>query len=352
MNNYCEMYNQELQKRKNLQSKNISTLNNSQSINNQNCANNVDKQIYSNKDTDNEYTNNLLNQEIINVEDDLKYNKQQDCDLENINKTNQGSENMFFKKKNSNVNVDNSAQNVDNLKFDTTCLNSQSNNQINNQFDNNINNKVNSQFNNKQINQFNIIDNNQTVQTLKDDGYNAPQTPLVTPIETTPQQNNSEIIVDNPNNNLLYGLRDTYCDYRTVKILKNLMSSIVSELTAINTYTYQHQIARLSNIELSTALNKIAKDEMEHLQMLSYAIVQFGGRPKYTNANNVFWNARYVDYSIVTSDFLQTDIKNEQIAIANYEKAIQKVTNQSLKNMFTNIIADERRHIEILSKFL
>ena len=68
MNNYCEMYNQELQKRKNLQSQNISTLNNSQSINNQNCilnTNNDDKQIYNNKDANNEHTNNLLNQEII-----------------------------------------------------------------------------------------------------------------------------------------------------------------------------------------------------------------------------------------------------------------------------------------------
>ena len=314
MNNYCEIYEQELQKRKKLQknlSNQINVINNNQLI-----TNNYDNKLVENpeienkpvfnsdKKLDNQDENNFfdknINQELNEKQEfntNLNLNKKQDnVELNNNLNTYQGSDNMQNQNiKNDNVNVDNSAQIVD------------SSSQLHN----------NQTFNDTKI--------------LKDDNY-------VEPIPQTPTPNNPQNNqpINNVINNLLFGLSGTSCDYRTVKVLKNLMSSIISEMTAVNTYVYQHQIANLTNTELGQALNLIAKDEMKHLEMLSYAIVQFGGRPKYTNANNVFWNARYVDYSINIPDFLQNDIKAERQAILNYEKAIAKVSNQSLKNMFRN----------------
>ena len=46
------------------------------------------------------------------------------------------------------------------------------------------------------------------------------------------------------------------------------------------------------------------------------------------------------------------NIRAEQKAISDYEYAIEHVDNQSLKEMFKKIIADERNHIAIFQAII
>lgn len=137
---------------------------------------------------------------------------------------------------------------------------------------------------------------------------------------------------------------------KTVRVLKNLMSGYDSELKAVLQYFFQSSISHKVEPEISNILEEISIVEMMHLEMLSHAIVDFGGDPKYENAQGYYFNAEAVAYSTKLKDILDINIKNEEIAIQNYNKAIEMVDNNSLKNLFKRIIEDEKLHLQIFTQ--
>ncbi len=136
-------------------------------------------------------------------------------------------------------------------------------------------------------------------------------------------------------------------DSMTVAVLKNLASSRTSELSAVTQYIYQSVIADKTNSEIADILEEIGIVEMTHLDMLMHAITDFGGVPKYEDSRGNAFTTQYTNYTQRLREMLDNNIMAEKNTIEEYESAINKVKNVSLKDLFRRIIEDEQRHIEI-----
>ena len=145
-------------------------------------------------------------------------------------------------------------------------------------------------------------------------------------------------------------LVDVMEDMSTVAILKNLVSGRVGELPATLQYVYQSVIAGKTNQEISDVFEEIGVVEMIHMDMLMHAVTLFGGVPKYEDSQGNFYNTANVNYSLKLREMLDNNIRAETMAIENYQMAIGKVKNESLKDLFARIIEDEQRHLEIFKK--
>ena len=136
-------------------------------------------------------------------------------------------------------------------------------------------------------------------------------------------------------------------DLSTVAILKNLANGRVGELGGVLQYVYQSVIADKTNQEIGEIFEEIGIVEMVHLDMLMHAITNFGGTPKYEDFQGNFFNVAHINYSTRLMEMLESNIRAETASIENYEMAINKVKNKSLKELFARIIEDEERHVEI-----
>lgn len=162
------------------------------------------------------------------------------------------------------------------------------------------------------------------------------------------QFENVEVKLDLPYPEII----DAVSDYNTVAILKNLATSVKGELNGVLQYIYQSVVANKYNNEIAEIFEEIGIVEMMHLDMLMNAIVEFGGIPKYEDSNGNPFNMSNINYSLKLKDMLQTNIKDEQMALEAYTKAIAKVQNKSLKELLERIVLDEKHHLEIFKNIL
>ena len=140
---------------------------------------------------------------------------------------------------------------------------------------------------------------------------------------------------------------DAVDDKQVVAILKNLAMGRPGEIAAANQYVYQSVIADKTNEDIAGIFEEIGIVEMMHLDMLMHAITDFGGNPEYRDAQGNFFNTSTINYTNKLNEMLENNIRAETIAIENYQMAIDRVQNQSLKELFMRIIEDEKRHIEV-----
>ena len=157
-----------------------------------------------------------------------------------------------------------------------------------------------------------------------------------------------EVKIDKPYPQIV----DAADDRETVGILKNLATSKNGELGGILQYIYQSVISNKINEDISSIFEEIGIVEMMHLDMLMSAIVDFGGIPRYEDSMGNPFNVSNINYSLKLKDILQNNIKDEQIAIENYSRAISRVKNQSLKELLERIKLDEERHLQIFKQIL
>lgn len=139
-------------------------------------------------------------------------------------------------------------------------------------------------------------------------------------------------------------------DRTTVSVLKNLLSSRVSELTGVLQYAFQSVVADRTDNEIASILEEISIVEMLHMEKLMHAITDFGGVPRFEDSQGVNFNSSYVYYSTKLKDMLDANIAGEKRAIEDYTSAIAKVKNESLKNLLKRIIQDEELHIKIFKQ--
>lgn len=142
---------------------------------------------------------------------------------------------------------------------------------------------------------------------------------------------------------------------RFAAILSNDYAGMVSEMTAITQYLFQHFIIEDSNKELAAVLECIAVVEMHHLEIIGELITDFGGDPQFRvmgKRNNAFWSGRYPVYLKNPQRFIKEDIKSEQQAIRNYQMHISLIDDMYVKKVLERIILDEENHIKIFESFL
>lgn len=133
------------------------------------------------------------------------------------------------------------------------------------------------------------------------------------------------------------------------KLLMPSYAGIASELTAVTTYTFQSLITE-SKEELSDALAGIAKVEMKHMRLLGQAIYRLGGYP--IMGARSYWSGNMAGYTLDPKKFLRMNIASEEAAIANYERTILALSDDSVKLLLERIILDEELHIEIFKELL
>lgn len=168
--------------------------------------------------------------------------------------------------------------------------------------------------------------------------------PTPVPVQPAPRPNPAPAPTNT--NPLRYTqITGAFCDQRTVRILRRLLAGRWGELSAVTTYIFQHIIS-CGDDNLANALRLIALDEMRHMELLGSAIVSFGGIPRFSSEGS-FWSARNTNYQTAPAIFIADNIRAEQRAIRNYEDAIQRVSNPSLRALLGEIVEDERRHIQI-----
>lgn len=142
------------------------------------------------------------------------------------------------------------------------------------------------------------------------------------------------------------------CDCKVVRILKNLLSGRYGSLTGLHSYLFQNILSNNTNQNLKNALNALSLEELLHAQLLGNAIQSFGGVPRFSNGQGSFWNARNVNYITDVPQFIRANIAREQRIIQEYQSAVSKITNESLKLLLNEIIQDKQRHITILNSYL
>lgn len=162
----------------------------------------------------------------------------------------------------------------------------------------------------------------------------------------------NEVIVkpDISNDNLkLTNINNCCC---TVKCLKLLIGSRFSELTQLNQFIFQSILIKEQNPNLYNSLRNIILENVSHLEILGDAVIKFGGRLKFSNGQGTPWSSRYLNYETNQNIFLNNNIRLLELNISNYEKAINCVRNDSLKNILRKIIEDKRRHINIFRNYI
>ncbi|MDD4111267.1 MAG: ferritin family protein [Clostridia bacterium] len=137
-----------------------------------------------------------------------------------------------------------------------------------------------------------------------------------------------------------------------VKQLKMLATGRNGELTAILTYLYQYYIFNEDYPEIANSLEQISIIEMKHYELISKAIVEFGGDPNLTNGQGDIWTGRNVDTEKNIKRALLNNIKGEEDAIMDYTRAAKETTNQSLAALYLRIAEDETQHIIVLKGLL
>ena len=134
-------------------------------------------------------------------------------------------------------------------------------------------------------------------------------------------------------------------DLFTAGIIKNLATARVGELKAILQYNYQSIVADKIEEDIARIFQEIGIVEMMHLDMLMRAETAFGGDARYEDSQGNIFNTGLINYSTKLKDMLDYNLASEYKAIEAYQSAINRVKNESLKELFERIIQDEKKHI-------
>lgn len=136
------------------------------------------------------------------------------------------------------------------------------------------------------------------------------------------------------------------------KILLQNYAGEISEDTSIHLYKYQHFLQSDKWKEFSEALNRIARDEALHIELLGETILKLGLNPIYATIGALtgerdYWTSENVDYVDVVEKMLQTDIRVESLAITQYELHKEIIDDIYIKALIDRIVEDEIQHLSI-----
>ena len=125
-----------------------------------------------------------------------------------------------------------------------------------------------------------------------------------------------------------------------------------SELTAITTYIYQNWIFLQKYSSLAETIEKIAKVEMHHLQMLGTLVTLLGGDPKFAEDTCQCWTGNAPDYTQNIRDAMKDNVEAEEAAARFYLETASKIQDQSVCAVLNRIAMDEKIHAKIFRRYL
>ncbi len=135
-----------------------------------------------------------------------------------------------------------------------------------------------------------------------------------------------------------------------------IREAMIGEIVAINGYRYH--IASTDNKELRELWHHIMEDEKKHYGMF-LELLRYYDKEEYKRYMKAKKDVKITgtikeDYSPEISkgillNFLREDIKGELEAVILYEEHLLKIPYADIRNVFSNIINDEKEHTEELT---
>jgi bacterioferritin len=127
------------------------------------------------------------------------------------------------------------------------------------------------------------------------------------------------------------------------KVIEHLNARLAEELTAINQYMVHAEMCDNWNYkQLAEVIEKRAKDEMKHAEMLIARILFLDGRPIVSNLNQIF-------IGVEVPKMHENDQGAELGAIKFYNESIRLATelgDHNTKVILESILKDEEDHID------
>lgn len=125
-----------------------------------------------------------------------------------------------------------------------------------------------------------------------------------------------------------------------------------SEMTATNTYLYQHWVLTDRFSDLGKTLLAISKVEMFHLYTVGELITMLGGDPRFANNTCECWNADAIDYCQEVHHILAENIASEEGAAAFYQRTAKEIKDPCVSDVLNRLALDEILHAQIFREFL
>ena len=144
---------------------------------------------------------------------------------------------------------------------------------------------------------------------------------------------------------------DVVPSQNTAMILRNLLFSPDGILTSHLSFMYQSWLNSVNDKAFGNYLKQVAENDGAILDALGNLTVAFGGDPNFrTTGRN--WSTQYLLLQRNRNQFLKSAMQHQLKSIAEFDNAIGKVENESLKKLLTTIRDDKRNIVRDLNSFL
>ena len=142
---------------------------------------------------------------------------------------------------------------------------------------------------------------------------------------------------------------------RYARLLMEDIASYNGEMTAIYQYQYQNWILSHQNQLIASTMQRIARVEMHHLDMLGRLIILLGGDPgcmTIPGNRRSAWVGNYVNYDKNLRNLLTHNVVAEQAACRIYKAQIEMIEDKKVSAILSRIVRDEELHVSIFQDFL
>ena len=143
-------------------------------------------------------------------------------------------------------------------------------------------------------------------------------------------------------------------DTKTLRIVTKAYAGREGELTSVLRYVYQSVVlGQRGETELSHLLQRIAADEMRHLQIIGSLITRLGAPPIFAACPPYpvgFYSASCVNYARETEEMLAADIAAEENSVKTYAAMLETMENPAAAEVILAVMEEEREHLTLLRR--
>lgn len=149
-------------------------------------------------------------------------------------------------------------------------------------------------------------------------------------------------------------------NFTYARMLYQPLAGEKSEMTVIYQYLYQNWFLKEKHPKLSDLLFRIAKVQMNHLNILGELVVLLGGNPKCRvigkccaahNHNTLqFWNGSMIKYDCKVKDMLQNNCLIESGACNTYQTLSKLIHDPCVSEVLSCFAMDEQLHAKLFQQ--
>ena len=96
----------------------------------------------------------------------------------------------------------------------------------------------------------------------------------------------------------------------------------------------------------------IAKEDIEHHNLLGEIIVKLGGDPLYVSSKNIAMSFAEIEALKSLKQIINLGIELKEKTIIDYKILLAKIAEKEIKNILEILISDEQKHKEMLENLL